>query len=94
MNIYQHLSSMGESPENCIGKDIITIFKAEGGNYGLGILGRLIATECDSDSYNPLYNSTFEYEFLELEPGYLLSLFAIIHRKAKEREIKIKGKEA
>lgn len=95
MNIYQHLSQMGKAPEDYFGKNVITIFKSESGNYGMGLFGKLMVVESDSDNdYKPLYRSSLECEFLDLEPEHLLSLFAVIHRKAKERGKQIKGKEA
>ncbi len=94
MNIYRHLSTIGEAPENFIGREIVTLYKSKRGKYAIGLLGMFVATEDDNDDYMPLYISRFEYEFLELEPAYLLSLFAFIHRKASERGKKIKGKDA
>ncbi|MGD9552332.1 MAG: hypothetical protein AB7V60_04400 [Candidatus Caldatribacteriota bacterium] len=95
MNVYQVLKEMGKAPEDCIDKEIVTIFKSKEGYYGLGFFERLTTIESSKGSnYKPLYNSALKCEFLELKPEYLLSLFAIIHRKAAEKNIKIKGKEA
>lgn len=93
MNIYQHLIKMNKAPDECVGKDFVTIFKTEDGELGLGLCDKLLTPKNKTKVFKPIYRTRLEVEMLSVTPKYLLKIVKELHRRAEEKGLKIKGAE-
>src|SRR5690554_2135682 len=79
VNIYQKLVSLNKIPDECIGKNVVSVFKSKSGHIGFGLFNEICHVEKESEKYRFVYSQKLDAKMLFMTSQEVLALIKQIY---------------
>lgn len=79
LNVYQQLVSLGRIPDDCIGNNVISVFKSESGHFGVGLFNEICLVEKENEKYKVIHSLQLSIKMLYMTFQEILTFIRQLH---------------